>query len=613
MLLTHAKDTAQEIFKTLQKNTELNALFSQVESLLNLPNPNLWEAALTMAAFMNVATTTSEARLLLKDCVTRVREYQGQKARQSTEPTTIVFGTSGWRDKIGEGFTLLNVHKTIRGIIEMMRTPEFLQTNGYKEFIDVQRAGIVILRDNRFLGDECLQVATQELVAQDILVYNAGECPTGVGSAVVTELKAAGSINFTPSHNPMDFAGIKFNPADGGPADPVLTQIIETKANAFMCSTSSFVPASPNTETVSRLVKKINAQKIFADYLKKSKVLDLKLVHDWLLSHKKEVMILVDHCHGSSRGYVQAILGPDVLSALTENDSIEFLHCDDDVSFHGIKPEPSAVNQKPLIDKLKKKGRRYSLAVFMDPDADRIRFADAHMDIEMNFFGPIAYAGFLQSGLTGGVATTAPSSDFALEIAKKNHQPAFETAVGFKYFRPYLSTGRAIVAFEESDGISFGRHTLEKDAIGGFVAALTVMAKTNQNLSEIYTDMQKKYGYFYPQRTGVELKGININDWQTYKKNVMEALEKRLFKKGDEISVGGVSKIITDINTIDGLKVLFADRSWILLRASGTETKFRIYYEVVSETPLSNIAEQMTAYQEAGVQILEQARKLCVV
>ena len=57
------------------------------------------------------------------------------------------------------------------------------------------------------------------------------ECPTGVGSALVTELSAAGSINFTPSHNPMDYAGLKFNPADGGPAGPELTVLIEERAN----------------------------------------------------------------------------------------------------------------------------------------------------------------------------------------------------------------------------------------------------------------------------------------------------------------------------------------------------------------------------------------------
>lgn len=50
----------------------------------------------------------------------------------------------------------------------------------------------------------------------------------------MTELNAAGSINFTPSHNPMDYAGIKLNPADGGPAGPELTTIIEAKANAYM-------------------------------------------------------------------------------------------------------------------------------------------------------------------------------------------------------------------------------------------------------------------------------------------------------------------------------------------------------------------------------------------
>jgi phosphomannomutase len=67
----------------------------------------------------------------------------------------------------------------------------------------------------------------QECAAEGIRVVFAGECPTGVGSALVPYMKLAGSMNFTPSHNPMDYAGLKFNPADGGPAPPEITDVIQ--------------------------------------------------------------------------------------------------------------------------------------------------------------------------------------------------------------------------------------------------------------------------------------------------------------------------------------------------------------------------------------------------
>ena len=67
------------------------------------------------------------------------------------------------------------------------------------------------------------------MAQEKIKIYFAGECPTGVGSALVPFFKMAGSLNFTPSHNPMDYAGLKFNPADGGPAPPELTDVIQVR------------------------------------------------------------------------------------------------------------------------------------------------------------------------------------------------------------------------------------------------------------------------------------------------------------------------------------------------------------------------------------------------
>ncbi|MEO6096291.1 MAG: hypothetical protein ABIW76_11540, partial [Fibrobacteria bacterium] len=184
---------------------------------------NLWEAANQLGACFNAHALPDSVRAACVQAITRIREFQGRLARESQAATTVVFGTSGWREAIGEGFTVENVHKVARGIIAMMKTDEFLKTNGYAGFDQVRKAGVLILRDNRYMGDEFMNAAMRELAAESISIHDAGECPTGVGSAILTELKAAGSINFTPSHNPMEYAGIKFNPADGGPADVNLT------------------------------------------------------------------------------------------------------------------------------------------------------------------------------------------------------------------------------------------------------------------------------------------------------------------------------------------------------------------------------------------------------
>lgn len=566
--------------------------------------PDPWEAALTFGKYYNDPETPDATGYELMRLIAAIREYQGDLAHTSTKPATVVFGTSGWRGRIGEEFTVLNVNKVVRGIIDMMHSDEFLSANGYDSFEDVQKNGIVVFRDNRFMGDEFMYIARNELAAAGIKVYMAGECPTGVGSAVLTQLGAAGSINFTPSHNPMDYAGIKFNPADGGPAGKELTSLIEKYANGYMQPGTKFTPANPSKN----LTAEVDAKKLYSDHLNQSKLFDLAGIRKWLLENKDGFQLVVDFMHGSSRGYVEAVLGKDVVEQLVASGSLVFLNTNDDPSFHGIKPEPSPANQRPIIKRLAASGRKLTLGVFMDPDADRIRFADAKMDIPMNLFGAIAFADAMKANPEGGIATTVASSSFALEIARQNDRPVFETAVGFKFFRPYLTSGEALVGFEESDGISFGGHTLEKDAIAGFLAALSSMVRSNSNLSEQYAALQRRYGYFYPRRSGVDVKGVTTEEWQSYKKAVLDVLQGGLIKVGDTIEIGGAKKKVTDVITKDGLKVVFEDRSWLLMRPSGTEPKFRIYIEPVNDKPIENIDEIATQYEQAGATLLGFAR-----
>jgi phosphomannomutase len=97
----------------------------------------------------------------------------------NTAGTMVVFGTSGWRGIIGEDFTILNVHKVVNGIIRMMKDEVFLNVNGYTSFKDVQEKGIILFRDNRFMGDIFIEAAKKELASAGIKIYDAGECPTG--------------------------------------------------------------------------------------------------------------------------------------------------------------------------------------------------------------------------------------------------------------------------------------------------------------------------------------------------------------------------------------------------------------------------------------------------
>ncbi len=568
--------------------------------------PQLWEAAKQFGARMNEADVTAEEMHFCREQIGVIRSFFGRTAEESDNPTTVVFGTSGWRGIIGQDFHLLNVHKVIRGIIAMMQSDIFLDNNGYHNFKQVQEAGILVFRDNRFMGERFMEAAMRELAAAGIRIYDAGECPTGVGSALLVELNAAGSINFTPSHNPMEYAGVKFNPSDGGPADKELTALIENEANRFMQPDARFEPAQSDYNAYYKMV---DAKAMFTSFVRsKSRVFKMSDLRNWLLANRDDCYILVDNMHGASRGFIEHLLGDETTRQLQAAGSLQFVHTEDDYAFHGLKPEPSPQNQNILINQLRNRQRRFTLAVALDPDGDRIRYADADMDIDMNRFGAIAYSTLLKKGFEGGLASTAPSSDFALEIARRHNQPVYETAVGFKHFRSVFKEDKVIMAFEESDGISFMGHTLEKCALAGFLAAIDAMAVHARNLSQIYNDLREQYGYFYPGKAGDDVQGVSVEAWQNYKKNVLETLQNDMFKEGDVITIGDKQKTIQTINTIDGIKLIFNDKSWILLRPSGTEPKFRYYFEIVSDRPLDNADRLAEQYKNAAADILKQAR-----
>jgi len=545
-----------------------------------------WDVAELLGEYKNEQKLSSDNLTIVDNVIQSVFYMKGSIAQQSNEPATVIFGTSGWRARIGEEFSVANVRKVVRSISDMMQTSDYLSKNNFASVQDLKKAGVLIFRDNRFMGDDFVEAAKKDLVAQGYKVYIANECPTGVGSALVRKLKVAGSLNFTPSHNPFSWQGLKFNPADGGPAGAEFTDVIMAFAVDYMNMTKSFEnEVVISKEQESRFVRVVDAKKLFTDYLDEAKVFEMNKIRKWLKTNRNDLAIVIDNMHGSSRGYIETVLGVSLVRTLREAGAIRFLNTNDDVSFHGLRPEPSARNQAPLMKLLNSTAfadKKYKLAVALDPDADRIRFADADLDIDMNKFGAIAIATLIQEGKRAGIASTVVSSDFALEIAKQEGVPVYETAVGFKNFRPYLSNRSADVAFEESDGISFD--TLEKCGIQGFLAAINAMMVYKSNLSVIFKNLQNKYGVFKSVKGDIKVNGLNTSEWDKFKKALMEVIKTTSVKVGDVFTFDGTQKTVKDVVLTDGLKVVFQDNSSFSIRPSGTEPIFKVYTETVNST-----------------------------
>jgi phosphomannomutase len=503
----------------------------------------------------------------------------------------VKFGTSGWRGILGKDIFAQSVCFVTTAIIELYETlesePELIPFLGVGSLSEAKSKGCVVGFDNRFGGGLFgVRVATV-LSRAGFKIYYAGESTTGVLSAAVLELGAAFSINLTPSHNPLEYGGYKYNAADGGPAAPELTEKITEYSNRIIDrGTSKYVfdeDREEDLDDIGNLVK-ISSLEYWRDLVKRNENIHGlnidKAVNNFL--NRDDMVVVIDCVYGASRLHMSELFNN------TSTDRFVVLRGSKDVTFGGVAPEPSSENMRGVVATLRGREQPLKLGAIIDPDGDRIRFTDGETEISMNQFGAMAYH-FLHEykNIEGMVAKTVATSNLANRIAADLGEDLFEPSVGFKNFKPVIN--KAVVYFEESDGISIIGHTPEKDAYIGLLLALEMMIKTGRNLGDYLKEIEDEFGAFYPDRDGVVV-SVSGDDLLL----LLGRLDK--YEVGETVIVGGVGKKITEVITIDGRKMIFDDNSWLMIRPSGTEPKVRFYVESRTESgtaDLVNAAKEM--------------------
>lgn len=486
----------------------------------------------------------------------------------------ISFGTSGWRGILGKDVFVRSVAQVTRAIVEMYEAldedPTLAPLLGIKNLGEAQSRGCVLGFDNRFAGKLLANVVAGVLSKAGIKVYYAGESTTGALSAAVLIHKSAFSINLTPSHNPLDYGGYKFNAADGGPAAGSVTEKITANARRIVLAEAGKESLCVE-DSVPVLERKgvvaIDALSNWQTLVKRNADvhgLDIdKILQSF--SSCADLTVVVDCVHGASRLHLKTLLGdcaPPRLQLLRDNT---------DVTFGGVAPEPSTVNLAGVVQILEASDSTLKLGAIIDPDGDRIRFTDGVTEIGMNQFGAMAYHYLHEYKQKKGlVAKTVATSNLANSIAAQLGEETYEPRVGFKNFKPVI--GQALVLFEESDGMSILGHTPEKDAYIGLILAIDMVLTTGLNLGDYLQKIEDEFGAYFPARDGVQVaaRGEELN-------SLLARLEK--YTAGTSIMVGSEEKKIIDVITIDGRKMILEDGSWLMIRPSGTEPKVRFYVE----------------------------------
>ena len=500
------------------------------------------------------------------------------KSNRADPLEPIAFGTSGWRGKLGKDIYVRSVALVTEAIIavyeKVEQDLELQQTLGVVSLADAKQRGCVLGFDNRFAGPLLAATVAAVLAAKGFTVHYAGESTTGVLSAALISLGAAFSINLTPSHNPLEYGGYKFNAADGGPASSLVTTRITASARHLLAEGYQ-PPALPSSiEEVMAVHPSVNSFDSFAIW--QQFVRDHKSYHGLDLAAavagcaaREDLLVVVDCVHGASRLHLRRFFSG------CDSRRLQVLREEADVTFGGVAPEPSSANLRQVIETLRGSDARLKLGAIIDPDGDRIRFTDGSKEITMNQFGAMAYH-FLHEhkGKKGLVAKTVATSNLANALAAGFGEQLFEPSVGFKNFKPVIDC--ALVFFEESDGISVLGHTPEKDAYIGLLLALEMVLATESNLGEYLATIETAYGAYYPERDGVvvAVKGDALLEQ-------LRGLER--YQPGESLKIGGKERRIAQVITIDGTKMVFEDGSWLMIRPSGTEPKVRFYVESRSQ------------------------------
>src|SRR6059058_661790 len=198
--------------------------------------------------------------------------------------TQIRFGTSGWRAVMAEEFTFANVRRAVAGIARYVASQ---RPSG---------ARVIVGRDPRFLGETFCSMAAEILAGHGITPLVIAEpAPTPAIAYAVIRERADGAINFTASHNPAEYNGIKFSTPDGAPALPDVTKSIEAAIATADAETAPPVPAANKVEKQEASIKK--------EYLNR-----LKELVDLPAIKKSGLKVAFDPMWGASRAYSDVIL-----------------------------------------------------------------------------------------------------------------------------------------------------------------------------------------------------------------------------------------------------------------------------------------------------------------
>jgi phosphoglucomutase len=447
---------------------------------------------------------------------------------------------------MAEEFTFANVRRAVHGISRCVKSQK------------QQGARVIVGRDPRFLGETFSAIASEILYSYGITpLVIADAAPTPAISYAVIHEKADGAINFTASHNPPEYNGIKFSTSDGAPALPEVTRQIEAEIVKF---DSEDAPLPPEVGTNGKKSQPLDPKPAYLARLREIVKLDA--------IKKAGLRVVFDPLWGAARGYSDSLLRDAGVNVATVHDYR-------DVLFGGHAPEPDDHLLEPMREKMRE--TKAVIGIATDGDADRFGIVDIDGTfLQPNYIIALLFDYLVESrGWKNGVGKSVATTNLINALAKYHGVQLHETPVGFKYIGELIKEDKIAIGGEESAGLSIRYHVPEKDGILAGLLCCEMVARRGKSLGQQVRDLFAKVGSFYPLRENFRLTP-----------EVKEKFTEKL--RVDPKTFAGLR--VTEVVRKDGLKLVLNDGSWVCYRLSGTEPVVRVYSEAPSEPELQKLS-----------------------
>lgn len=462
---------------------------------------------------------------------------------------SITFGTDGWRAIIADEFTGANVRLVAQAVVNY-----FLRDDAPGEPI------VFIGYDNRSQSEYFAAEAAKIVAASRLhAILSAQSCSSPCISFNAHAANAKGGIMITASHNPPQFNGLKVKVGYGGSALPSVMAGVEKELSALLDAGTYTVDAADDAMDN---VEKRDLRPVYFDGLRA--MVDLEKIGG--AGYK----IVADPMHGSGSGYLSDILrgvGADITEIRRERNPF----------FGGVNPEPIAQNLGALKDAVL--DSKADVGVAIDGDADRVGAmdSDGHFVDSHKIFAVTLRHLFEDKGQRGSVVKTVSTTKLIDKLCAKYGLTLHIVPIGFKNVVEWMLKEPVLIGGEESGGIGVLGYIPERDGPLMSLLLLEAMATREKRLEEQIAELMAEFGPHEFQRVDLHVDPAR-----------MPAVAHSL-KEDNPTDLGGLP--VKDIDRLDGTKFNFADESWLLLRASGTEPVVRVYAEAPSQEKVQQLID----------------------